>query len=180
MKLTIIVPEMELFDQDKEEFIQVKSQKLTLIHSLVSLSKWESKWKKPYLNNKLTREEQLDYIRCMTTTQNVDPMIYRVLTPEIIDRINDYISDPMTATTINDDQKKTGGSVVVTSELIYYWMSLFNLPVEYEKWHLNRLLTLIQLCEIKSREPKKMSRSEILRKQYALNEERKKKYNTRG
>lgn len=179
--LRIIVPENELFDQRTSEFIQIKQQTLVMEHSLVSISKWESKWKKSYLSNdKRTREEDLDYMRCMTITQNVNPLVYRCFTPELFERVNDYINDPMTATTINDDEKSSGPKPIITNELIYYWMTLFNIPFECEKWHINRLLTLIKICEVKSKDPKKMSRSEVLKKYSALNEERKRKYNTRG
>ena len=179
--LKIIVPETELFDQSKNEFITIKQQTLTMEHSLVSISKWESKWKIPYLyNNKKTAQQDLDYMRCMTITQNVNPLIYRFFNEDIYRKINEYINDPMTATTITDRENKPGGISVVTNELIYYWMVMFNIPVEFEKWHINRLLTLIKICEVKHRDPKKMSRNEILARNRALNEERKMKYNTRG
>ena len=158
----------------------VKGQTLRLEHSLVSLSKWESKWCKPFLSkDEKTVEETLDYIKCMTLDQNVDSNVYFCLTEENIKQINDYISAPMTATTFSNN-KKGASREQITSELVYYWMIALNIPFECQKWHLNRLLTLIRVCEIKSQPPKKMSRSELASRNAALNEERKRKLNTTG
>lgn len=178
--LKVVVPAKELFDGN-DGFIYVKEQTLQLEHSLVSLSKWESKWKKPFLSPKpKTQEEFRDYVRCMTITQNVDPMVYTALTPKVIKTVADYIDDTMTATTISKIQPKTGSREVITAEIIYYWMICYNIPFECQKWHLNRLLTLISVCEVKNQKPKKMSTSEILAQNRALNAARRKKYNTRG
>ena len=102
--LQITIPPMEKWDESKNEFIQTKAQTLQLEHSLVSLSKWESKWKKIFLSEKeKTYEETLDYVKCMTLTQNVDPEVYHNLTQENIDAINKYIDDKMTATYFTED-----------------------------------------------------------------------------
>lgn len=178
--LKITIPETDLFDEVTEEFIHVKEQTLQLEHSLVSLSKWESKWCKSFLFTKeKTLEETLDYIKCMTLTQNVSPYVYRCLTRENIQAINDYISAPMTATYFSDD-KSGRGREIVTSELIYYWMIALSIPFECQKWHLNRLLTLIRVCNIKNQPPKKMSRSAIMSRNAALNAARRKQLGTHG
>lgn len=177
--LKITVPSMELFD-GVSGFINTKEQTLQLEHSLVSLSKWESKWKKPYLSKKpLTREEMLDYIRCMTLTQNVDPNVYLAITPELMRKVRAYIDSPMTATTLSKNNKR-GNREIVTAEVIYYWMISYGIPFECQKWHLNRLLTLINVCGAKGGKPQKMSQAEIMAQNRALNEARKKKWNTRG
>ncbi len=161
--LQITVPAVDLWDETKEEFITTKEQVLQLEHSLVSVSKWEAKWCKTFLSKKeKTYEETIDYIKCMTITQNVNPIVYKCLTNENIEQINKYISAPMTATWFSDDNAGTPNREQVTSELIYYWMIALNIPFECQKWHLNRLLTLIRVCNIKNKPPKKMNRSEIM------------------
>lgn len=181
--LELYIPPMEGWDELRTEFVQFKGQKLILEHSLVSLSKWESKWHKPFLTkDPMTPEETIDYIRCMTITQNVDPDTYRYLTSENIEQVKDYIQDPMTATTFRDELEKGGKGTKeqVTSELIYYWMVALQIPSKYEKWHLNRLITLIRVCNIKNQPPKKMSKRARISQYAALNEARKKQFNTTG
>ena len=180
--LQITIPAIEMFDEQKQEFISTKEQTLCLEHSLVSLSKWESKWHKPFLSKEpKTNEETLDYIKCMTITQNVDPNIYLCLTRENIELVNQYIEDPMTATWFSEESKRGGsGGEQTTSELIYYWMIALNIPFECQKWHLNRLLTLIRVCNIKNQPPKKMSRRDIMSRNSAINAARRKKYNSKG
>jgi len=179
--LPITVKQADLFDDELQMFIPVKTHTLRLEHSLVSLSKWESKWHKPFLaNTEKTYEETIDYIRCMNMTQNTDPMVFRALTDDQIRQINDYIDNPMTATTVPDIKNGPPSREQVTSELIYYWMVALNIPFECEKWHLNRLLTLIKVTNFKNQPPKKMSKSEILSRNRALNEARKKKFHTKG
>ena len=179
--LKITIPSAELYDESKGEFIYTKEQTLQLEHSLVSLSKWESKWQKVFLSKEdKTYEETIDYIRCMTVTQNVDPDVYNYLTDENIRQIDDYISAPMTATFIYEDKNVRGSREPVTAELIYYWMIINRIPFECQKWHLNRLLMLIRVCSVKSQPPKKRSRKELLQQYAAINEARKKKLNTRG
>lgn len=179
--LSITVPEGELYDEAKQEFISTKSQMIRLEHSLVSISKWESRWCKPFLETKeKTPEEIIDYVKCMTITQNVDPNIYYFLSKKNIDAINKYISSPMTATTFSSMERGGANREKVTSELIYYWMVAFNIPFECQKWHLNRLITLIKICNIKNSPTKKKSQREIMASNAALNAARKKKYNTHG
>ncbi len=181
--LEITIPSTEYFDERNNRFIQTREQKLRLEHSLVSLSKWESKWHKPFLNmraDKRTWEETIDYIRCMTITQNVDFDIYYALTEENIKQIEDYISDPMSATWFSNKNNGRPSREVVTAEIIYYWMIELDIPFECEKWHLNKLMTLIRVCNEKNSSGKKMSKKDIYRQNRALNSARKKKYNTRG
>lgn len=179
--LQITIPASEQWDEQKQEFVNTKEQTLRLEHSLVSLSKWESKWNKAFLSQKdRTTEEILDYVKCMTITQNVDPDVYNYLSSENMKQINDYINAPMTATYFSNDNRGGVNRETVTSELIYYWMIALNIPFECQKWHLNRLLTLIRVCNIKNTPPKKMSRSEIMSRNAALNAARRQKLNSRG
>lgn len=159
----------------------MKERTITLEHSLVSLSKWESKWCKPFLTNAdKTDEELIDYFRCMTITQNVDPNIYYCLTRQNIQEITDYMNSPHTATTIKSRGPARRSREQVTAELIYYWMVAFRIPFECQKWHLNRLITLIRICEIKNQKPKKRSQRDVLNEYAAINEANKTRFNTKG
>lgn len=181
--LIIKIPGKEAFDEERQEFIQTKDQVLSLEHSLVAISKWESKWHKPFLDDSYdkTEEQTLDYIKCMTITQNVDPNAYYCLTGDILSQIKEYINDPMTATWFSNESKiGPKKSRIVTSELIYYWMVALQIPFECQKWHINRLLTLIKVCNEENKPPKKKSKREIMSRNKALNEARKKQMNTRG
>ena len=171
----------EGWDGEKQEFVAPKTVVLQMEHSLVSLSKWESKWKKAFLSNKeKTVEETIDYFKCMTLTKNVDPEVYTRLSQKNITEINDYIQSPMTATYFAEDKNRKTNKEVITSELIYYWMISLNIPFECQKWHINRLLTLIQVCNIKNQPPKKMSKRDIMSRNTALNAARRQQFNSRG
>lgn len=181
--LIIKIPETEFFDESTNTFSVVHKQDLRLEHSLLSISKWESKWHKPYLDTVTyvkTREMNLDYIKCMTITQNVPDVVYDCLTQENIDEIVKYISDPMTATWFSGDDRGRSSSEVVTSELIYYWMTATGVPFSCEKWHINRLLTLIKICSIKNGKPKKMSQKETAARYKALNAARRAQFESKG
>ena len=179
--LTITIPASEMWDEKNEKFVDIKECALQLEHSLISLSKWESKWCKPFLFTKeKTEEETLDYVRFMTLTPRVSPEVYYGLTSENIKAINKYIEAPMTATCFGADRNGRGNREIVTSELIYYWMIALNIPFECQKWHLNRLLTLIRVCNIKNQPAKKMSRREIMSRNAALNAARRKQFGTNG
>lgn len=178
--LKITIPAIELYDEVNDEFVSSKEQTLHLEHSLISLSKWESKWCEPFLHKKeKTFEESIDYIRCMTTTKNVDPDIYKNITFDNVKKVSEYIEQPMTATTFTKRQKSTSREIV-TSELIYYWMVALQIPFECEKWHLNRLLTLIDVCNLKNQPPKKMGKKETMRQNAAINAARRQQMNTKG
>lgn len=178
--LKITIPGTEYFDENSGLFVSTKDTTLQLEHSLVSISKWESKWHKPFLSKEdKTREEELDYIRCMTITQNVDPIVYQSITPDILKRIKSYLEDGMTATTINEKKSKPTRDIV-TSEIIYYQMISYDIPFECEKWHLNRLLMLIRVCNVKNGSQKKMSKKDIFAQNQALNASRLKNLGTRG
>ena len=180
--LQITVPvSPEGWDEKKQEFIEPKVQILQLEHSLISLSKWESKWCKPFLSSKeKTSEETMDYIKCMTITQNVDPDVYNHLTAKNIEEINNYIYAPMTATTFSEDRNGKSNREIITSELVYYWMVALQIPFECQKWHLNRLLTLIRVCNVKNQPPKKMSKRDVMNRNAALNAARRKQFNSNG
>ena len=177
--LDIIIPASERYDEKNAEFIYTKEQRICLEHSLISLAKWEAKYEKPFLSSEKTPAEVLDYIRFMTITQNVDPDIYFNLSADNVDAIKRYISAPMTATTVKHT-KRNPNREIITAELIYYWMIAFNIPFECQKWHLNRLLKLIEVCSAKSEPPKKMSRNEILQRNRELNAKRRAKYHSKG
>ena len=180
--LELTIPASESWDERKEEFVVTrKEQTLKLEHSLVSLSKWESKWCKPFISTKeRTPEETMDYIKCMTVSPNVDPIVYNLLTNEHIKQVNEYISAPMTATTISGTNGGKQSRDVVTAELIYYWMIALNIPFECQKWHLNRLLMLIRVCNHMNQPPKKMSKRDVMSRNAALNAARRKQLNTNG
>ena len=184
LQVTIPAAKSESFNEETDEFVYTqitKEQTLQLEHSLVSLSKWESKYCKPFISQKdFTNEETIYYIKCMTLTQNVDPEVYNYIPEDVANQIHDYINAPMTATVITETKNGKSSRAIVTNELIYYWMTKFNIYKECEKWHLNRLLTLIRVCLAKEQPPKKMSRSEIMRRNSALNAARRKQHNSRG
>ena len=178
--LQLVIPNAELYDEGKSEFINVKGQTIQVEHSLVSISKWESKWNKPFLGKaEKSIEETIDYVKCMTITQNVKPEVYNNLTNENFETISKYIAATMSATWFNNS-KEESSKEIITSELIYYWMITYNIPSEYQKWHLNRLLTLIRVCSKKNAPVKKMSRSEIINRNRELNRQRQQQYNTKG
>lgn len=188
-------PATEWFDDNKGEFVTMpgkkgcKGQIIQLEHSLISISKWESKWHKPFLSKEeKTFEETIDYIRCMTLTQNVNPRLYENISAENIKKVMLYIDDPHTATTFSNRRQggkrrtaqQTYSRQRVTSEIIYYWMVSLEIPSAYEKWHLNRLLTLIQVCNIKGQSEQKMSKKDIYKSNAALNAARRAKAGSRG
>lgn len=179
--LQIIIPATELWDNKKCEFINTKEQTLQLEHSLISLSKWESKWHKPFLGKKdMTDEEVRDYVRCMTITQNVDPNVYNYLSDENYKQIKDYIQDSMTATTFSNNKGSKGANKVITAEVIYSWMIALQIPIEFQKWHLNRLITQIRACSALNQPSKKMSKGEIMKQNAALNMARRQQLNSKG
>lgn len=180
MPLQIFVPGRELYNRQTNQFTEVKGINLLLEHSLVSVSKWEDKWEVPYLSRKEKTDEQvMDYIRFMTLTKNVDPNVYRCLTEENLLAIKDYIEKKHTATTINH-HGKSGSNRVVTSELIYCWMIMQNIPKEFEKWPLNRLMTLIEVCSIESNPKNKRGFKETQNYYAQLNKARRAKYGSKG
>jgi hypothetical protein len=171
----------EYIDDKTQEFRRGKGWTIVLEHSLVSLAKWEAKWCKPFLTQaEKTAEEIIDYVKCMTLTQNVDPKAYEHLENEHFEQINAYINAPMTATWFSKEKKSGRNREQVTAELIYYWMIAHNIPFECQKWHLNRLMTLIKVCNIKGQPQKKMSKREIFARNTALNAARRKQLGTKG
>ena len=181
--LQLKIPPSQLYDETTNEFSYTKEQTLLLEHSLISISKWESYWQKSYMSKKeKTVPETLDYIRLMTVTKNVDPNVYKLITAEQLEVIRNYINSPMSATVFNDygTNSGSGKNKIYTSEQIYSLMIDHKIPVNFEKWHLNRLLNLIRIRDIQASPKKRKSRSEQLRDNAALNEQRKAQYNTTG
>ena len=179
--LTLEIPEREFFDEETETFGMVKAMTLNLEHSLISISKWEAKWHVSFFESEKTTEQTLDYIRCMVSNREIpeDSDVLNFLTKEDVEKINNYINDPMTATVIKDDGKR-GRAQTVTSELIYCWMVQYNIPAQFEKWHINRLIMLIRVCSEENKPKKKMSRREIMAQNKARNAARKARLGTRG
>lgn len=179
--LKITVPATESFDPVTNTFYSTKEQVLSLEHSLVSISKWESKWHKPFLTrDQKTIEESRDYIRCMTLTQNVDPAVYYALTDENYRDISEYMENPMTATTFREERSGSPGREIITAEIVYYWMVALQIPFECQKWHFNKLMTLIRVCNEKNKPPKKMSKKAIMSQQRSLNAARRQRLNSMG
>lgn len=178
LSITVHVPER--FDEATFEIFPEYSKTIQLEHSLVSLAKWEAKWHKPFLGKtEKSVEECRDYVRCMTITQHVESTLYQYISNENIQKINEYIEDPMTASWINDKNKSKNGRIV-TAELIYYWMIALNIPVEFQKWHLNRLLMLIQICNEENKPQKKRSKKDLYSRNAALNAARRKSHHSKG
>lgn len=179
--LRLVIPATEYWDESKNEFVYTKEQVLQLEHSLVSISKWESKWCTPfYAKREKTAEETIDYIKHMTITQNVKDDVYDRLTMANVNEVMKYIESPMTATTFSNKAKGKTNREQVTSELVYHWMIELGIPFECQKWHINRLLTLIDVRNIKTQPPKKMAKKDVINSYAALNEARLKQLNTRG
>lgn len=180
--LDIVVPAQEFYDEETNTFLYGKETKVRMEHSLISVSKWEAKWHKAFLSKKeRTPEETLDYFRCMIVN-SVDPGIVDRFTADNVSQIIDYINEPMTAVYIQPQKEEgsRGSKDVTTSELLYYYMITLGIPFECEKWHLNKLLALLHVCEVKNAPPKKMSKAAIARQNHQLNAARKKKYHTHG
>lgn len=175
------IPAVELYNEETNEFVTYNPTSFTIEHSLISISKWEAKWHKPFISkNELTREETIDYIRFMTLTQNVNPDIYNYIPDDELQKIKAYMEDPMTATVFNDKQINGGKAIskskFTTSEEIYFDMIELNIPQEYAKWHINRLMTLIRVCSEKKQPPKKMSAKD----RASLNKARRAKHHSKG
>lgn len=186
--LDLVIPEQhyEFFDEQKEEYVYVDIQetKIKIEHSLISLKKWEQTWHTPFLSKSdKTYEELTDYIRCMTLSHNIDPIVYKYIPKEVIEKVVEYIKDPMTATWFKEDNlmgAQKNSREIVTAEIIYYWMIALSIPVEFEKWHLNQLLTLIKVVNIKNGKPKKVDKRIAAKERMALNKRRREQYNSKG
>lgn len=180
--LQITIPEREFWDEEKEEFVYIKEHKLRLEHSLVSISKWETKWHKAWFGKReKTNEEIYDYVRCMTLDQNVKPEVYKALTRQNFDEIMEYLKDSMTSIKFPDTPAKSKSKDTVTSELIRFWMVSYNAPIEYEKWHINKLMAFLRVCSMKSgNDNKKVNKAALRSRNAAINERNKALLHTKG
>lgn len=179
--LEIVVQANEIYHPAQNRFISLPSCVLTLEHSLISIAKWESKWHTPYLNaKKRSAEQELDYIRCMVIGSVKNDYVFSILSAENIAQIRNYIDNPMTATTFSKKSSSLKNKEVVTAEILYCRMFTNNIPMECQKWHLNRLLTLIRVCDAKSGPPSKMNKRQTAAHYAEQNALRRAKYNTRG
>lgn len=179
--LTLLIGNEDYWDEQQNCFVKIPLKKIRLEHSLRSLAKWESKWNIPFLSTReLNREQTIDYVRCMEITGQVDESIFQFLTSAQLKTVNEYINAKMTATTVKQVGPRRSSGEKVTAEIIYFWMIQWGIPPEYDKWHLNRLLMLIEVCAAKSGPQKKMGRQEQLAQQRAINNSRKAKLHTKG
>jgi hypothetical protein len=179
--LRIVIGATENYDESQSEFVKDGGTVIDLEHSLLSLSKWESEYEQAFLGTtKKTGEEVIGYVRCMCLTPDIPPELFNQLSKENLEAVNAYIDAKMTATWFSEDPGAPKTREVITNELIYYWMTTFQIPFECEKWHLNRLFTLIRICNIKQSKPKKMSRAEMAARNRELNAKRKERFNTTG
>lgn len=179
--LKIIVPSMDLFNEEDNTFTTVPETIIELEHSLLAMSKWESKFQVPFLGSSpKTNQEMLEYVRLMIVTPNYPENILSRLTSENYDSIKEYIESSQSATTFSNRSKAKGKPEIITSELIYYWMVAFTIPFECESWNLNRLFALIRICDIKNSKPKPMTQRELAERNRSINEQRKAKLGTRG
>jgi hypothetical protein len=180
--LKLEVGATEAWDEAKQEFVMMDGVTLEFEHSLAALSKWESEWEKPFMSPQpKTNEETIGYIRAMTLTPDVPPELYDRLTDEDITKISAYINQKMTATWFSNSPGATSrAQEVITAEIIYYWLIALNIPFETQYWHLERLLTLVKVCNQKNTPAKKMPRQEWAQRQRQLNAERKARLQTRG
>lgn len=179
--LRILILGTEYFNEESSTFEKAEDCELELEHSLVSLSKWESKFKRPFLSaGDKSTEEIMGYIEAMILTPVYPKDVLGRFSSENIDQINEYIESTESATTFGSMPERKGRGEIITAELIYYWMVAFTIPFECEHWHLNRLFALIRICNIKNSKPKKMSRNEIAQRNRELNAQRRAKYGTSG
>lgn len=182
--LKIDIPKREFFNEEIEEFLYTEACTLELEHSLYSVRLWEQKHKKPWMTDEpKTYAETIDYVRCMTLNTEIDPLVYKCLTSSDMQKITDYIQDSMTATTFSDNgfkENKGRKKEIITAEIIYYYMVALNIPFEAQYWHLNQLMTLIKVVNIKQSPPKKHSKRDILSRNARLNAERRKRLGSKG
>lgn len=188
MPLTLEIPPREMFDEKTSSFFYTPRTTLVLEHSLVSISKWEAKHKKAYLYQEAmleelqrrSKEEELDYIRCMTIKGPVDPNVYLALNGQELEKIKAYINDSMTATTVNTQSNRPPNREIVTSELIYYWMTALQIPFRpCENWHINRLIKLIEVAAARNEAPKKMDPKAAMSRTHSINVARRARYGRR-
>ena len=179
--LEIEISDSEFFNDETNEFVTIKGGTLILEHSLLSISKWESKFCKPFIiESEHSYDEMIEYIKCMTINKNVDNCLYDIIDVESYNKIVEYINAPMTATVIKEVRSTNRSSAFITNEVIYYYMTALNIPFECEKWHFNRLLTLINVCSQKSAPPKKMSKDDVRSRYAELNFMRRAAMNSKG
>lgn len=176
--LQLKLSKARFFNEETEEFLNFEPVTIKLEHSLISIQKWEAKWHKSFLSSEHTQEEMLDYFRCMSLDPNIDPNFTLRLTQREVNQIQEYIQNPMTATTISSINNR-GPQKIITAEIVYYWMTGLNIPFDCAKWHLNQLMTLIQVCSLKQN-PKKMSKREAGAQRAALNKARRAQLGSSG
>lgn len=179
--LTITILGDEHYNEVTNEFSHHGNVVLEFEHSLVSVSKWESKFIKPFLtDDPKTAEEMLYYIECMILTKDYPSNILDALTQTNVREINEYIASPQSGTVFKETKQYRKNPEQISAELIYYWLVAYKIPFECETWHLNRLFALIRICSIKNDTGNKKSPREQAQSNAQLNEERKRQFNTNG
>lgn len=179
--LPILIPEQELFDSNTNEFYTIKERKIRLEHSLISISKWESKWKRSFIDKPPAKQDEIfSYIKFMLLDNDVSDDALKGLTQKNISDIFEYINDPMSATTVTNSKNGKTKKEILTSEVIYAYMAIYGIPFSCEKWHLNRLIKLIQVCADKNNPPEKMGKNDIFKQNRSLNAARRAAMHSKG
>lgn len=179
--LVLEFPEYDQFDRVTEEFVTFPPARLTLVHNLLSIVRWESKWKRSFVDRPPSSvDEVIDYVECMADGQPSVPHMLERLTRDHTEAIKAYIADPMSASVMLSRPGQTKSSEKMTSDLIYYYMVTFQIPFEAEEWHLNRLLMLIRICNAKQSAGQKTNSKSAASQRAALNRARRARAGSRG
>lgn len=169
---TIKIPPLEIFDDELEEFRQFGADEITFEHSLYTIARYEEATHKPYYDTRSDEDNLFSYMPYMAIKPPKDPSAFFRIPQDELAKLKSWMEDSHTATWFSKDDDNSPEREIVTAELIYYWMTEYRIPFECERWHINRLMTLIQVCARKKSPPKQKSQAEIIREHRALNQKR--------